>query len=42
MLYSMHFGPNFGILFFILQCWKNIVRLGLEKHFMKVGYYDTE
>ena len=30
------------ILFFILQCLKNIVRLGLEKLFMKVGYYDTE
>ena len=28
--------------FFILQCLKNIVRLGLEKLFMKVGYYDTE
>ena len=27
---------------FNLQCLKNIVRLGLEKVFMKVGYYDTE
>ena len=30
------------ILFFILQYPKNIVLLGLEKLFMKVGYYDTE